>query len=113
MPVDDAKQATKSETTTVTVSAGANQKAAKHMLGSILTAWTTVQTAKAAHPSMRPEDQQQVLDWMLEHQTITITKFTQVYTLSLTKAPLSLTMLPFLNVLTCNPAGTCLSLVLT
>lgn len=33
---------------------------------------------KAAHPSMLPEDQQRVLDWMLQHKDVTILKFAKV-----------------------------------
>ena len=49
----------------------ARQKAAQQMLSSILVSWTKGQTAKAAHPSMLPDDQQRVLDWMLEHKDVT------------------------------------------
>lgn len=93
-PVDDAEQSTEAETATVTVTSHASQKAAQQLLRSILAGWTSEQTARAAHRSMGPEDQQKVLNWMLEHQAVTITKFTKVYTLALATASLSLTMLP-------------------
>ena len=48
------------------------------MLDSILASWTVAQTARAAHPSMTPDDQQRILDWMLHHKDVTITKFGKV-----------------------------------
>ena len=66
------------EAVTSTERTAARQKAAQLMLGSILVSWTKAQTAKATHPSMLPVDQQRVLDWMLEHKEVTITKFAKV-----------------------------------
>ena len=68
----DGKAVTSTERT------AAGQKAAQQMLSSILVSWTKGQTAKAAHPSMLPDDQQRVLDWILEHKDVTITKFAKV-----------------------------------
>ena len=50
------------------------------MLLSILNSWTVAKTACAAHPDMLEEDQQQILDWILQHKGVTITKFAQVQT---------------------------------
>ena len=54
-------------------------EAAQQMLSGILGSWTQVKTAKAAHPDMRPEDQQTVLDWLLKHKDATINKFAKVH----------------------------------
>ncbi len=63
---------------TVTVSSNAKREAAEQMLHNVLNSWTISKTAKAAHPSMLPQDQQKILDWLFAHKQVTINKFTKV-----------------------------------
>ena len=78
-PVDESTTGT-ADAQAVTSNRGAavSQQAARQMLSSVLVSWTKVHTAKAAHPSMLTEDQQQILNWMLEHKDVTILKFIKV-----------------------------------
>ena len=53
-------------------------QAAQQMLNAVLNSWSSAKTAKAAHPSMLPEDQQKVVKWLLDHKQVTISKFAKV-----------------------------------
>lgn len=52
----------------------------QEMLHAVLNTWSVSKTAKAVHSGMHPDDQQTILEWMLDHQDVTITKFAQVST---------------------------------
>lgn len=52
----------------------------REMLDAVLNTWSVSKTAKAVHSGMHPDDQQIVLEWMLDHQDVTITRFAQVST---------------------------------
>lgn len=60
----------------------ASQAAAQQLLSSILDSWTMSKTARAAHPALLPDKQQQIIDWMLEHRPVTISTYAQVWTSS-------------------------------
>ncbi|KAA6421340.1 MAG: hypothetical protein FRX49_08618 [Trebouxia sp. A1-2] len=49
----------------------------QEMLHAVLNTWSVSKTAKAVHSGMHPDDQQTILEWMLDHQDVTITKFAQ------------------------------------
>ena len=50
------------------------------MLDAVLKTWSTSKTAKEVHSGMHPDDQQKKLEWMLDHQDVTIARFAQVST---------------------------------
>ncbi|DBA81851.1 TPA: hypothetical protein ACH3X1_007570 [Trebouxia sp. C0004] len=62
---------------TVSMSSTAKRDAAEQMLQNVPNSWTISKTAKAAHPSMLPQDQQKILDWLFAHKQVTINKFTK------------------------------------
>ena len=79
MPPDEPNTGTADgEAATSAQRSAISQEAAQQTLSKLLGSWTKVQTVKAAHPSMLPEDQQRVLDWMLQHKDVTILKFAKV-----------------------------------
>lgn len=78
-PTDEPKTgAADGEATTPAQRSAISQEAAQQTLSKLLISWSKAQTVKAAHPSMLPEDQQRVLDWMLQHKDVTIFKFAKV-----------------------------------
>ncbi len=52
----------------------------RDMLDAVLKTWSISKTAKAVHSGMHPDDQQIILEWMLDHQDVTIARFAQVST---------------------------------
>lgn len=78
-PTDEPKTATADgEAVSSTQRSAISQEAAQQTLSKLLVSWSKVQTVKAPHPSMLPEDQQRVLDWMQQHKDVTILKFAKV-----------------------------------
>ncbi|DBB04236.1 TPA: hypothetical protein ACH3X1_013260 [Trebouxia sp. C0004] len=49
----------------------------QEMLDAVLSTWSMSKTARAVHSGMHPHDQKTVLEWMLAHQGVTITRFAQ------------------------------------
>jgi len=54
------------------------RKMSASMLDAVLNTWSMSKTAKAVHSGMHPDDQETILEWMLDHQDVTITRFAQV-----------------------------------
>ena len=54
----------------------------REMLDAVLKTWSISKTAKAVHSGMHPDDQEIILEWMLDHQDVTIARFAQVSTQS-------------------------------
>lgn len=50
----------------------------REILDAVLNTWSVSKTAKALHSGMHPDDQQIILEWMLDHPDVTITRFAQV-----------------------------------
>ncbi len=50
----------------------------REMLDAVLKTWSVSKTAKAVHSGMHPDDQETILEWMLDHQDVTITRFARV-----------------------------------